>query len=518
MPVVQQDDQSEFNFIPPGRWQPDVPAPSNDGLIFGLNLIPKSNGFYGPERAPRTAVSQSITPFSGATKAHGQFHSVPKSTVNSNEPRYYVGTFAPGANDSRIISQLEDASWADLSRDDGGTIGYTTVLSQPWTFTNFGNKVFAGNRGEALQVSQGGAGLFADVTDAPRFLYIAEVNGFIVGINLNDTAHGEGVQPFRIWWSSIGDGESFPDPTSDAAINTLSGFQDLFGGGQLRAIVPGIGGSDAIVLSERKMWRMNFVGPPAVFQFDEIETDQGTSIPMSIARFNETFFFYGQNGFYWFDGQNAQPIGQGQMDEFFFNDLTVSVGFGFQQAISAAIDSFNKNYVIAYRSAGAATDRNDKILRFNWLSQQWSNSEQAIDVMGSLDSEATNTDSTNLFVMGADFQTASLDGATLAATIETRELFNQDGSRTRVKSVLPLLDSASVNTVIRTRDRVDQALQDSASRSWSNFGNMKYDDPKVVGRFYRCRLTVPAAASWTAYQGIQYEASPWGYGALFPPP
>lgn len=509
--VKQENDASLFSYSPPGKWKPDVPAPSNDGLLVGLNLVPKSNGFYGPEKAPAIAASQSTTPFGNALKAHGQFHSVTK--VSGGVPRYYVGTFASASGDSRIVSQEEGGAWSDLSR--GG--GYTITAARPWTFANFGAKVFAGNRLHNLQVSQGGSGTFSDVTDAPDFVYIAEVNGFIVGVNLNDSHHGEGTQPYRVWWSSIGDGESWPDPTSDTAINTLSGFQDLFGGGELKAIVPGIGGSDAIILSERKMWRMNFAGPPAIFQFDEIETDQGTSIPGSIARFNETFFFYGQNGFYWFDGQNAHPIGQGHMDEFFFEDLSVSSVFGFQQAIVAGLDTLNKNYVVAYRNADAAGNNNNRILRYNWLSEEWSNSAQAIDVMGNMSSDGTSTDSTQLFVMGSDFQTASLTGATLEADIETSENFNPNGGRTRVKSVLPLIDAAIVNTRIKTRDALHLDHELSANRTWSNHGTMRYDDVKVTGRFYRCAINIPAGQVWTNFQGLQYETTPWGYGPVIPP-
>lgn len=504
--TIDQGDVSQFAFVPAGRWQPDIPPPSNDGLISGLNLVPKSNGFYGPERGPRIPTSQTTTVFGSATKAHGDFHSVPP--VPGGSARFYVGTFASAANASKILSQEENGAWSDLTRTSSG---YTITIGEPWRFANFGQKVFAASRAEPLQVSDGGAAVFDDVTDAPNFYWIAEVNGFIAGVRLNDNNHGEGVQNFRVWWSSIGDGESWPDPTTDAAINTLSGFQDLFGGGILQAIIPGIGGADAIVVAERKMWRMNFVGPPAVFQFDEIESDQGTPVPSSIAVYNDTFFFFGQNGFYWFDGQNAHPIGQGQMDEFFDGDVDISTTF-FTDSWAAATDRINKNYVLAYRNGDATGANNNRILRFNWLTQMWSNSEQAIDVMGSLDNEDSNTDSVRLHVMGSDFQTALLDGTTLAATIVTSEHFSQQGYRLRIKSVLPLLDASTVNTVIQTRDRLDQTPTDSASRSWSNHGTMRYDDVKVTGRFYRCQITVPAAQSWTAFQGVQYEATPWSHG------
>ncbi|MGI9451991.1 MAG: hypothetical protein ACR2QH_15325 [Geminicoccaceae bacterium] len=510
--TVQQDDSSDFNLVPAGNWQPDVPAPTNEGLISGLNLVPRATGLYGPERQPTTAFSQSVTPFGSALKAHGQFHS--SSLLQGQTTRFYVGTFATGSGDSHIVAQPEDDAWVDLSRAGG----YTITAFQPWAFANFGLLALAANRVTPIQVSDGIGGIFADVPDSPRCSDIAEVAGFLVGIRPDDTVFGEGTQDFRVTWSAIGDAENWPDPTSTEAINVQSGFRDLLGGGPLRRVIPGIGGADAVIISGRKIWRMNFVGPPAIWRFDQVENDQGCEIPGMVATFNETAFFLGHNGFYWFDGQNATPIGQGEMDDFFINDVTFSSTFGFQNQAVSAVDSVNKNYVVGYRNSAALDDHNNRILRFNWLTRQWSNSAQSADVMGSLSNRASLIDSPTLHVMGANFQTAKFEGATLEATIETREIFHQGGQRTRIKSVLPLVDTDSVDVKMRTRERISQTPVESVERTFCNHGNVRFDPTVVEGRFYRAFLTIAAAAEWTAYQGLQYEVTPWSYGPKVPPP
>lgn len=509
--VVQADDQSQFNTLPPGDWTPDIPSPTNQGLVDVLNVVPKANGLYGPEGSATSSETPSVTPFGNAIKVIGQLHSKPP--VPGGKARFYVGTFATASGDSRIVSQEENEVWEDLSKAGG----YTVTVFKRWTFANFGTKVFAANRGIRTQVSQGGSNAFADVTDAPQFDYIDEVAGFIVGVLAIDNAHGEGTQNYRVWWSAIGNGESFPDPTSDTAINTQSGFQDLFGGGTLRAVISGVGGHDAVIIADRRVWRMTYVGFPQIFRFDEIANDQGTVMPGSIAKFNTTLFFFGQNGFYWFDGQSFHPIGNGKVDDFFIGDLSHSANFGFQTAISAAVDTLNKNYVIAYRNASAGGDNNNRILRFNWVTGNWSKSAHAFDAIGNLDNQESNTDAPRFYGIGSDFIVKTATGSSLEATIETSEVFHEDGARARIKSVMPLIDSANVTSVIQTRDRLDRSQTASASRGWSNHGTMRYDDVKVTGRFYNCKMTVPASESWNNYQGIQYEWTPWSYGPRIPP-
>ncbi|MGI9507167.1 MAG: hypothetical protein ACR2RE_29345, partial [Geminicoccaceae bacterium] len=389
-------------------------VPLNDGLVSVLNAVPREDGFYAPELAAEVFSTQSTTPFGNALKVHGSLHSI--ASLPGGSPRYYVGTFATAAGDSLLLSREEQGAWSDLSKAGG----YTVIASTPWRFANFGLKVLAASLSTTTQISDGGAGVFRDISAGIRGADIATVRGFAVLVNINDTTYGEGTQPFRVWWSIAGDGETFPDPVSDAAINGLSAFRDLFDGGRLNRIIPGIGGADAIVIAERKMWRMRFVGPPEVFEFDQIETDQGTSIPGSVAAFNETFFFYGHNGFYWFDGANSQPIGKGIVDDFFLTEVGTgfSSAFGFQQAVEAGIDSENSCYVISYRKDGAADDHNDRILRFNWITETWSNSEQAVDSIAQLDSQDSKTDSPRIVAIDASFELVRFTGATLEATFE----------------------------------------------------------------------------------------------------
>lgn len=511
--TATETNQSRTVFQPLGKWKPDMAVPLNDGMPFMLNGVPRDDGFYGPEGAAEIFSTQSTTAFGNAIKVAGSIHSQ-TSIPGGDPPRYYVGTFATAAGDSRIVSRLEEGAWSDLSR----AAGYTCNEFTPWRFANFGLKVLAGNLGvEALQISDGGAGVFRDVSADIRGFDVATVRGFAVLININDTEYGEGVQPFRVWWSIAGNAETWPDPVSDAAINGLSAFRDLFEGGRLTRIIPGIGGADAIIIAERKMWRMRFVGPPEVFEFDLIENDQGTSVPGSVAAFNETFFFWGHNAFYWFDGTNSRPIGKGVVDKFFFDDLNLSTAFGFQNAIQAGIDNQTSCYVISYRGQGAADDHNDKILRYNWITDSWSNSAQAVDIMGQVDSQADNvnskTDAPRLISVDEDFELVTFTGTPLEATLEMRENIFDDASYTHIRGVLPFVDVSSVVATVRVRDFLYQTLQDSTELGFQDDGFVRFYPDVINGRFYRCRVRVPAGAAWTVASGLIYEYAKHGFGA-----
>ena len=488
-------------FMPLGKWKPDVAVPMNDGIPFLLNAFPRPDGFYGPERDLQPQSSQSTTPFtdSNAIKVHGSLHSIP---VPGSNPRYYVGTLATADGDSRIIARDELGAWSDLSKSGG----YNSTPSTPWRFANFGNKILAVQLGTTLQISDGGSGLFRDVNARIRGSDVATVRGFAVLIDINDVDFGEGVQPYRVWWSAIGDAENWPDPISDTALNVQSGFRDLFGGGRLRRIIPGIGNADAIVIAERKMWRMRFVGPPATFDFDEIESDQGTSMPGSVAAFNETFFYYGHNGFYWFDGSNSRPIGQGVVDQFFDADSSYSTAFGSQRAVEAAIDSEKKCYTVAYRSVAATTDANDRILRYNWLTDTWSNAAIAADSIGHVDSQGSTTDSPRMVYIGQDFQISRSIGATLETTIETRENVLENATISQIKGVLPLADASDLVAKIKTRDYpYSTTFIETSERGWQSDGWIRFFDETPTGRFYRCRMRIPAGSTWSAIQGIYYQ-------------
>lgn len=492
--------EPKSTYLPFGAWQPDIPTPVGDGMQFALNLVPKTNGFYGPERALQTiGGTQSTTPFGNALKVHGDLHSVPPLTGNA--PQYYCGTFALGAGASRLLGRNEQGAWSNLSR--GG--GYSCTAQTPWRFTNFGFKVLACNLNNTIQISDGNLGTFRGINANISARDIATVRGFAAAIYTGDSTFGTGTQPFRVWWSAIANAENWPDPLGDEAISVQSGFFDLFGGGELQRIVPGIGGADAVVIAERKMWRMRFVGPPQTFEFDEIESDQGTAMPGSVARLDKTFFFFGHNKFHHFDGANSSPIGVGEVDQFFLTDAGFAAAFGRQNAVQAAIDTENNCYVVSYRSDAAATDANDRILRYNWITQRWSNSAIACDTLGHVDSQASAVDAPRIAMIGQAFQIQRPVGATLEVTFDSKEITHDDGMIYRCQGLLIYIDTDSVVAKLLLRDSQGRTPIETEEKGLQADGWIRFAPVVPSGRFYRARFRVPAGTSWTNLTGAIYE-------------
>lgn len=492
--------------LPIGKWTPDSISPFSEGLADVRNAIPKSDGFYGPENAYETFESSQITAVGSAIKFHGSLHSFPQ--LPSEPPRYFAGTHAAGAGNSRIVSRQEAGGWVNKSP----AAGFEVSASTPWRFANFGAKILATNLSVPLHVAQTTSGNFAPVTDAPRGADIATVSGHAVMVNIVDNTFGEGEQPFYVWWSAAGDAENWPDPTSNAAISALSGFRPLLGGGRLQRIIPGIGGADAVIVASRKIFRMRFAGPGKVWEFDEIESDQGTNIPGSIAVFNETFFFFGHNKFLFFDGANARPIGAGVVDEFFINDADFSSTFGFQASVEAAIDTENKNYVISYRSRDALDDHNDRILRYNWLTDTWSVSNVACDVLGLMDSNAANTDSARLVLGGADFQLKRPTGSPLEAIFETNERMSPTGAVSEIHGIMPIVDTNAAVSRLQTRDLLGDSKRLTSEFAMQRTGWITFKPDRVTGRFYACRTRIPSGTEWTKITGKMYEMSEHSHG------
>ena len=79
---------------------------------------------------------------------------------------------------------------------------------------------------------------------------------------------------------------------------------------------------------------MSYVGVPLIFQFDKIADNIGAFAPKSVASYGNMVFFLAQDGFYKLTGgQQLTPIGNGKVDNFFFDDLSSNL-----DGITSAVD------------------------------------------------------------------------------------------------------------------------------------------------------------------------------------
>ena len=485
--------------IPFGEWLPDQSDLQNSGATVATNVIPAARG-YRP--------FQGIATLSGAGDAYlrGFFGSIDSSdTVHlfaGNASKLYKFTNATGA--------LSDVSV-------GG--GYNLDSSDQWRFIQFGNSVI-GSSGlnTGLQAyTIGTSSAFATVSGAPAAKHLAVVRDFVVTANVkySGTAH-----PFRVRWSAINDATSWTIGTNQADI------QDIPDAGNITGLV---GGQFGVVLMERAIARMEFVGSPLIFTFEQVETGHGCNYPNSVAALAPTQVFYlADDGFFMFDGKRSIPIGAEKVDTFFFDDLNPHQ----TDRISCSLDPVNQLVLWSYVSTSSNSGEPDKIIMYNYAVNRWAIAEIDHEFIGtiispnftlealanissSIDTLGTSLDSRlwsggqSAFAASKDSKIASFTGDPLAAVLETQEFEPSKLKHSLVKSVTPYLTSKDVAPTLTVQ--VGSRSRQIDSVNFTNTSVLNSDNIVPVranGRYHRVRVN--ASGTWRYALGVDVEAVPLG--------
>lgn len=323
--------------IPFQEWLPDLPELENPGALIAENVIPFPR-HYAPWKALSTYTNALTDRCRGAVAGiDGSFN-----------------TFV-FAGDETNLYRLTNATWTDVS---GAT--YTTGADERWAFDIFRNRIIATNYSDAVQNwLMGTDAAFSNLgTNCPKAKHVAVVRDFAVLGNVDDTTDGQ--VPFRVAWSPIND----PDGDWTPDVDTQAGEQDIPKGLQVQGIV---GGEFGIILMQTSVYRMTYVGQPALFQFDEIEGAPGVAegASGSVATWAGRTFYRAEDGFYMTDGTNFIPIGANKVDDFFLDDASAAE----YSKMSSVIDPSRKIYVLNYVGSGTVPNR---MLVYNWEAGRWS--------------------------------------------------------------------------------------------------------------------------------------------------
>ncbi len=470
-----------------GEWTPDQPGLTN-GLQRAENVFPQANGY-------------------GAVPTVVDYSAAASETLNNVVAgRTTVGgtiLFAGGA------TKLFKLDQADLSLDNVSKSGnYTTPTDQRWRFTQFGDVVIAANGYDKLQgFNVNSASLFADLAaDAPTARYVTIVRDFVVTGNIQSD------HPNRVQWSALNDETSW---TTSAT--TQADFQEIPDGGSVVGIT---GGEFGLILMDRSIYRMSYVGSPLVFQFDNITRNLGCYEANSVIQYAGMTFFLGDDGFYACDGQTILPIGNEKVNRFFFND----VDQGTIYLMSAAVDPAKKLIIWAYASQNSATV--NKLIIYNFQTQKWSSGTttadriattstpavtlEGMDVYGNLDTIMTSFDSR--LWLGGRLQLAGVNGtkivtftgANATAYLETGDI-EVPGATSAITMVKPLVDNGSANVAVATRRLLNEAITYGTAASSDSENRVSI---RSVGRYHRLQLT--PTGSWSTAIGMDIELNGLG--------
>jgi len=472
-----------------GEWLPDQPSITG-ALVKAENVYSRAIGYGG---------IPSVVDYTQAA-------SEPLNNVVAGKNPDGSTTIFAGSQ-----TNLYKLDSTDMSLDDVSGATYATPTDQRWRFTQFGNRVIAANGADKLQGwLLGTSTAWADLAaDAPTSRFVTVVRDFVV------TGHVSSSLPFRVKWSALNDETSWTNSAT-----TQSDFQEIPDGG---AIVGVTGGEYGLILMDRSIYRMTYVGSPLVFQFDNISRNLGCYEANSVIQYQGLTFFLADDGFYACDGQNVVSIGGEKVDRFFFSDVDEAYLFN----MSAAIDPIKNLVIWAYPHKGQGGNVS-RLLIYNFQTKKWSSGVTDIDriasssspsttlegldvISGSIDALGTSLDSRIwlggklLFAGVRNNKVVTFTGANSTATIETGEL-SLENRKTAITLVQPIVDNGSCNVAVFSRDLLNTQVVFGSTTAADSENRVSL---RSMGRFHRLQFN-PTGANWDTAIGADVEIVPMG--------
>lgn len=473
-------------FIPFDEWKPDSPALIGAART-ATNCIAESN-YYRPFPAFGSVTNALTTRCFGATSFADR-----------------VGTTFTFAGDATKLYSLTSLSFANVSQAGN----YSTLTDGSWSFARYGTYIFATNYIDNVQLfNLASSTLFADAPGSPpRAKHAFIINQFVVLANLVDGTYGTASNALR--WCAI------DDPASSGSWTPTSSNQagsQLLEDGSGGAIQGAVGSSNyAIIVQERAIVRMNYIGSPLIFSFEVVERQRGTPIPNSVVGIGQDVFYISEDGFYRFNGIQSLPIGKDKVSKWFWDNFDNS----YKDRVCSAIDPFNTVVMWAFPTNGAATSGNpNRIILYNWISNKFTLIETTIEylfqaltqgltledldsISSSLDALPFSLDSlsyTGGKLLPGAFDTSHkagyFNGADMTAVIECTEFEGAKSRLSEINQIMPMIegDSSTVVTVrMGSRNNRTDSLTYSSSLSQNSQG---YIQPRANARFHQVEATI----------------------------
>jgi hypothetical protein len=462
---------------------PDQPELGNPGLIRAQNVLPRDDG-YTPFRPAASVGTMTNGGVSGSFQTFGV-------TKGASKIYAYGGHFWLGSISGGFSTR-------------GGSF---TVGASYASFAQYENMVIAvGESFPAHFHTVGAASNFATLASngtAPPAEAIGVLGQFVVIGSLGTVNSTQ--RPNVIQWSGVDAPRSWPTPGSATAIAQQAGEQELPSAfGRVQAIHGG--DQYAIVLQERGVTRMTYVGPPAVFQFDTISNSEGAHFARGSIRVGNVTYFISQQGFCRTNGVVIEHIGAGKVDRTFWES---GVATKDEELVTCGYDPANDLVYFSYPTTNLFSC--DKLLIFNPKSGNWSMANQEMEefVGGSWPLNVLN-------VMAA-FQTAgsaslvsTFTGTAGSAILETGEMEFNEGGRAYVDAVKAHVESSGTAPAIGMRigTRDDLGTAPSYTSTTGAFARTGFANFRSDAKYHRIELNI--TGTFEKVTGLEVNARPSG--------
>lgn len=306
-------------FVPIDGFAPDADPTNLGALLECDNLIPTLNGMK--------ALPQDVD--AGITAAPSAIASIVTFRLLDGTTRILAGTKGSASAATSRLLQPSVGSWTDQT---GSAGPYTATSDARWVFAQYGDTVYAAQRGCQIQKSPSAA--FTAVAGAPKALIVETVLDFVMAFNTDDTDFGNvyGNDPDRWWCSAAGNPDSW---TADIATQATTGLLTDTPGAILGAKRIG---SNIAAFKQTSMYLGRYVGAPTVWSWQLVPGEGlGSWSQYGIVDVEGIgLLFIGYDNIYSFDGTRATPIGTNRVARFLFNTLAIEradniVGFHHRQ-------------------------------------------------------------------------------------------------------------------------------------------------------------------------------------------
>ncbi|WP_336288149.1 MULTISPECIES: hypothetical protein [unclassified Bartonella] len=485
-----------MTFFPVADYRPDVADISGMFTDELVNVLP-ADGSYIP--------MPSFIPFSQPCPDH-----ILKAIAVKTKSGVSI---IVGAEQKIYLLDNTTMQWKNISREGRP---YLANIDAPWSFALFGDYVIAVNANDnpqVMNVTQDEK--FRDLGGNPPRAGIVRVWGDFVCL-MKLTEH-----PRRVHWSGLNDAEFWTVGQKSCD------YQDFPDGGFVQGATET---TNPIIFMRSAIYAGSFIpGSKIIFSFQKIHDKRGVKNAESIVCRGNFSFFADEGGFYQITNEGQIiPIGFEKVDR----TTTAIMSGNNLSTLFAAVDGvYNRVYWMV------AHDENVKeriLLIYDWGLQKWTKaivnikmvlpiflagktlegldeiSQSIDDLTFSLDSKIWKNESPVFGAFDHQGRLGSFSGKPMACTVTSQEMGQTNGMITRVKNIMPQVNSAEFYLSVGIRLR--QSLEEKTvwlpeKQPSSNTGQIHY---RVRARFYRFKLRIPEGVNWSHVTGFDVELKPAG--------
>lgn len=468
-----------------GAWEPDRMPYMSPSLTEAVNVLPVA-GAYQPASGILEE-SGMVLPAAART-----LFSIP---LPDNTPLIYAGTTSKVYRLSAgTVTQVYDAG---------------AITPDYFRFAQFAGRTIAINPYVNPIGGTPTAMTFTALGGTPpkaKCVGVVDGNFLVLGNLQNDGV--DGLQPNRIRWSGFGN----PD-TWGTNVGTQADYNQMpDDGGPVIAITSQ---ETAAVFQRNMISRMQYVGPPNVFDFTIVERARGAVSTGAVCQAGDLVFFYSDDGFYVWNGVSSTPIGTDKVDQWFRSRLDHTR----LDAIFSAFDPVSRCVIWGFPDLLSPTIK--QMIVFSLGDQRWSTISMPVEIIatsaslprtlesmptpdtfgGSFDDPAYAGGVPVLAGIDTNHNYGSFIGSTLASRITTGDYEVAPGERAIVQSVRPIIDSANVTVSLGLKNQTN-----ADTPTWTDATAITVNGTvpcRANARFVSVRLETPQNDNWTRTVGFE---------------